>query len=101
MALDTYTRVTDNTFVVNPFFGVGEKVYPFQKIRGIELIKSFRAPDGDVIRNWHQVLKFRDGSEYNYRKSRGDFTIDRQQQLVDYITRTGELKTSVEDPYPG
>jgi hypothetical protein len=42
MSFDCYIKVTDNKFIVNDLLSYEERIYPFEKIRSIKLVKSHK-----------------------------------------------------------
>lgn len=100
LALNTYARVTDRAFVINPFFGLNEVTYRFVQIQSIELVRSFQAPNGDIVRNPYYVVKFDDGSEYNFHRTVTEMTFAQQQDLANYLLEATQLNLSINDPYP-
>ncbi len=85
LALDTYTRVTRDAFVVNEFFGVGETAYRFSDLQAIVLVETFVAANGDVVSAPHYVIRFDDGSAFDFRRSPTETAFAQQQVLVRFL----------------
>lgn len=100
LAFDTYARVTERAFVVNAFFGIGEKRYRFSQLTALELIQSFEAPNGDIIRKSHYVVTFDDGAVYDFRKSPNELNLQQQRRLVHFLSDASGLDVLTRDPFP-
>ncbi len=62
LSLDSYARVTNSSFIVNRFFSVGEAEYRFDEVEAIELTKSFKAPNGNIVRKPYYSIEFFDNT---------------------------------------
>lgn len=100
LAFDSYVRVTSSSFIVNRFFSVGEVEYSFREIEAVELIKSFRAPNGNIVRRSHYIIGFSDGTHYNFHKSMNDLDFGQQEQVAEYVSQMSSLNITIVDPYP-
>ena len=69
MAFNNYAYITNNKFVTNAFFSFSEKRYTFNEIKEIELVKSFEAPNGNIVRNPYYVIYFSDDNDYNFHRT--------------------------------
>ncbi len=100
LSLDSYARVTNSGFVVNRFFGLGESRYRFDDLRTIELTRSFKAPNGKIVRDPYYSIGFGDGTEYDFHSAMHDQSIDQQQQIANYLSWYSRTQIVVNDPYP-
>lgn len=100
LSLDSYARVTNSSFIVNRFFSVGEAEYGFGEIEAIQLIKSRKAPNGNIVRKPHYSIEFVDNTSYNFHKSLHDLSFEQQTEIVNYISGIASIEISVIDPYP-
>lgn len=100
LSLDAYARVTSSSFIVNRFFSVGEVEYTFNEIRAIELTKSFKAPNGNIVRKPYYSIEFVDDTSYNFHKALHDLNFSQQKEIIEYIGGITGRDVSVIDPYP-
>lgn len=100
LSLDSYARVTNSSFIVNRFFSIGEAEYMFGEIKTIELTKSFKAPNGNVVRKHYYSIEFVDNTSYNFHKSLHDLSFEKQTEIINYISGIANSEISVIDPYP-
>ena len=101
LSLDTYSRVTNSSFIVNRFLSVGEAEYTFSDIKKIELVKSFKAPNGNIVRKPYYSIEFADNTSYNFHKSMHNLNFDQQKEIIEYISGVTNREVSIVDPYPG
>ncbi|WP_211829253.1 hypothetical protein [Kistimonas asteriae] len=100
LLLDSYIRVTKNTFVANTVFSLGEKEFGFEDIKSITLTKSFKAPNGNIVRRSSYEIEFSNGYVYNLKQTASELDFEQQQEVVNYITNNSEVIVKVNDPYP-
>lgn len=100
LALDSYTRVTEDTFVSNDILSLGEIEHNFNEIESIELTKSFKAPNGNIVHRSYYAIKFKDGYVYNFDKSSSDVDFNKQSEIISYITKGLTISVKTNDPYP-
>lgn len=99
MAFNNYVRVNNEYFIVNEFFSFSEKKYKFDEVKNIELVKSFKAPNGDVVRNPYYVIYFNDDNYYNFHKTLQDLDLSQQKDICDYLVEQIGLDIKIIDPY--
>jgi len=99
MAFNNYVRVSNDYFIVNEFFSLSEKKYRFDDVKDIELIKSFEAPNGNVVRNPYYVIYFNDGNDYNFHKTLQDLNLSQQKEICNYLVEQTGLNIQIIDPY--
>ncbi len=100
LTLDTYVQVTEKELRLNAFWGFGEQNYSWEDIQSVELVKSFQAPNGNIIRNPYYVIHFLDGTDYNFHQSLHDFSFDEQAQMVQFVLTHSRAPLVKTDPYP-
>lgn len=99
LGLDSYTRFQENRLKVNDLWGFGERVYYYSEIEKATWVKSFKSPNGNVVRRYHFVLHFNNGDFYNFDKttSQPDFKV--QKEIMDFIQNNTDLTIDIDDPY--
>ena len=100
LALDSYIRITNTTFIVNNLLSIGEREYRFEEIRSIELTKSFKAPNGNIVRRSYYTVNFIDGNTHEFDNSLNELNFDQQQKIVSFIIDRVDVEMEVKDPYP-
>jgi hypothetical protein len=95
----TYARVTEHSFVVNRFIGIGEKEYAFDEISSITLTKSFKAPNGNIIRKPAFSIGFKDGSNYDFHKAIHDLSWDEERRIAEFVSKSSNMGIIVNDLY--
>lgn len=100
LALDTYAYVTRDGFVENRFLGLGETVHQWDEIAEIELVKSFKVPNGNIIRKKYFVIHFSDGSVYKFHPTLDGFNYHDQRRLIEFIQNNRPLDVRETDPFP-
>ena len=100
LSFDSYARVTSSSFIVNRFFSFGEVEYTFDKIRRIELTKSFKAPNGNIKRTPYYSIEFVDNTSYDFHWSLHDLDFGQQQEVAEYVSSLAGNEIMVVDPYP-
>lgn len=100
LALDSYLRVTEDTFVANDLLSLGEREYNFDEIQSIELTKSFKAPNGNIVHRSYYAIEFKDGYVFEFDNSLSGVGFEQQQEIISYITKKSTALVKVNDPYP-
>ena len=100
LTLDSYVRITESKIGINPFFGIGEKEYSFEDVRNLKLVKSFKAPNGNIVYRPYFVISFADGTEFNFHKTLFDTNIKEQERIAVFISHKSNRTIQVDDPYP-
>src|SRR5262249_22487454 len=59
LALDSYTRFTDESMFVNPFWSFGEREYPYSEVAEVRAVDGFIAPIGNRVQRPHFEIAFR------------------------------------------
>ena len=101
LSLDTCTRVTDDTIVVNDFLGIGEIEYEFDQLQAVDLVESLVAPNGESVASNHYVIRFSDGRVFDFRKSPTETSFQQQQVLVRYLLEKTGLEAGLESARAG
>lgn len=100
LSLDSYVRVTESGIGVNSFFGVGERGYSFDEIEQIKLVKSFKAPNGNIVRRPYFIFAFTDGDEINFHRTIHELSLKEQEEIARYLSSRSGRGIIVNDPYP-
>lgn len=100
LALGSYIRVTDSSFISNDMLSFGERSHDFDEIHSIELTKSFKAPNGNIVRRSYYAIKFEDGYVYDFDNSMSEIDFEKQQEIISFITKGSSDLVKVVDPYP-
>ena len=99
-SMNSYARVTYDAFYVNRFFDLKETEYRFDGIKYVLLTKSFRAPNGSIVRDWYFSIGFDDGSEYNFHKAAHNLTYKQELVVAKHVSYLSGVKLTVSDPFP-
>jgi hypothetical protein len=99
-SFDSYARVTEQEFVANRFWGIGEKTYSFDDIEHLELVKSSKAPNGNIVYNKYFIIAFNDGSKYNFHWAMHDLSYEKQREIVNFLSQKTAIDIHITDPYP-
>jgi NADH:ubiquinone oxidoreductase subunit 5 (subunit L)/multisubunit Na+/H+ antiporter MnhA subunit len=100
LTLDSYMKITESKVIVNPFFGVGEKEYYFENVETLKLVKSFKAPNGNIVNEPYFVIGFADGTEFNFHRTLHEIGIKEQDKMVSFISYKSNKGIQIDDPYP-
>jgi hypothetical protein len=100
LLLDSYVRVTESKIGVNSFFGVGEKEYAYDEVAHLRLVKSFKAPKGNIVRKPYFVIGFSDGAEYSFKRTQHETGLQEQKEIVHFISGRTKKDVQIDDPYP-
>ena len=99
LGLDSYTRFNERGLVVNHFLGIGERAYDYSEIEKATWVKSFKSPNGNVIRRQHFVLHFANGDIYNFDKTTSQPDFEVQKEIMDFIQSEINIHIDVDDSY--
>lgn len=100
LTLDSYVRVTESRIGVNSFFGVGEREYTFKEVEFLKLVKSFKAPNGNIVYKPHFIIGFADGSEFNFHRTLHETSIKEQEGITRFVSYKSKQRIQVDDLYP-
>jgi hypothetical protein len=97
LTVDFYARVTQDNFIINEFSSLSEKIYAVKEIQKIELIKSFKAPNGKIRRDiqHHQVI-FNDGYIWSGRH----INSPNEKEAMMYLSEISGKTIQVINPFP-
>ena len=99
LAMDSYIRVTKNSFIANPLLSLGAKEFSFEEIHSIVLTKSFKAPNGKIVRRPFYTIAFKNGYTYGLKSTMSELDYKQQQEVIDYITNNSDVTIKIDDPY--
>jgi hypothetical protein len=91
LGLDDYVRATPNSLVVNRFWSVGERVYPYSSIKSIRQLTHDISVNGQAYRIAYFTITFDDASEWSTQEGiawdtdRESFAADRE--FIEYVSR--------------
>jgi hypothetical protein len=100
LAIDSYLRVTEEKFISNDLLSLGAREYEFGEIERIDLTKSFKAPNGNIVHRSFYSILFIDGYEFSFDSSVSEIDFDKQQEVISYILENSTAEVKVNDPYP-
>ena len=100
LSLDSYLKVTESDIRLNSFFGIGEQEYSFKEVRQLKLVKSFQAPNGNIVRNPYLIFAFSDGNEINFHQTLFATDIDGQMEIARFLSDRSGVPIMVDDPFP-
>lgn len=100
LSLDHYARINKSSVAINRFFSIGETEYDFSQIQSIELTKSFKAPNGNIVKKPHFVVHFNDNTSLNLNSAMYELSFEQQQDAATYISSNALKKITINDPYP-
>lgn len=82
--MNDYTLFTKDRIIINEFKTINEKHYQYSDIKTIYQVQQIKLPSGEIERNQHAVLIFRDGTVWDSR-DKGDITIQLNYGGLAYI----------------
>jgi hypothetical protein len=101
LAIQTYAVVDSKGFTIHPFFATHERHYGWTDISRVRLIKSFKAPNGNIIRDRpYYVIETADGFSLNFHKTILEIPFRDQNRLAGFVADHALLRDiQVEDPF--
>lgn len=101
LGLQNYVTVTEQSLVFHPYFALHARTYHWDDIRRIVLIRSFKAPNGQIRRNLpYYILELNDGVELNFHRSLLKISISEQTRLASFVATHAGRSVEINDPYP-
>ena len=91
LLLDSYIRVTKNTFVANTILSLKEKEFGFQEIKSIKLNKLSKTKNGKIVDSSFYEIEFNNGYTYDLNNRIMELEFEQQQKIVNHITSHSEV----------
>jgi hypothetical protein len=86
---------------VNRFFGFGEQRYKYEQIGELRRIRSFKAPNGNIVRRVHHEVEFSDGSIWSTRQNPFELSTELEKEIMEFIIKAdSSLEINSIDPFP-
>jgi hypothetical protein len=79
---DWYARVEEDAFVVNDFWGLGERRYPFAQVDQIVRVSHLHTKKGDVVERDQYHILFTDGREWYM-----EIAFEEYEPAIRYVSR--------------
>jgi len=91
-----YAVITEDRIIVNLTFELTEKNYSFDQISALELVRSFRAPNGNINRaNPYIVIRFTDGSSLDFHSFLHNATIQTQVDILKMVSTKSKVSVKI------
>ncbi len=100
LVLESYVNITALKIKVNSFFDLYECEYSFEEIKFLKHVKSFKAPNGNIIHKPYCIIGFTDGSNINFHKTLHEISIKEQEEILQFISSKSKQRIQIENPYP-
>jgi hypothetical protein len=81
LSLDDYVRITDQEFIINPYFSFTEKKYSLKEIKNIHNT-TYSGRRGYSL---GYVIEFKDGYKFDFFHSTNRLKLSKQAEVVNYI----------------
>jgi hypothetical protein len=92
LSLQYYAVIDSTRFVIHPFFAVRERTYLWKDISQVSFVRSFRAPNGNIIENKpHFAIKMVDGFELDFHQALLDPTFAEQKSIASFVAANAHL----------
>lgn len=99
LIFNTVTKVTETGIVFSGFTQLSTTTYTYNKVKKVELVKSFEAPNGNIVRDPHYIIYFADQQDWNLRDSLSDLDETQQKAIAEFVAGKAQLTISVSDPF--
>lgn len=97
----TYATADAQSFVLHPYFALRERSYGWDEVKSITLVKSFKAPNGNIRRDRpHFVIRMEDGFEFNFHNTLLEIPYSRQERFITFAAAHAHRSVEIDDPYP-
>ena len=100
MIYNTVQRITPENIQYSGFTELNTTTYRYDQVTKIEWVKSFKAPNGNIVRDPYYVIHFADQQDWSLRDTLADLTQAQQQEIAQYIAQKSNLEMTIIDPYP-
>lgn len=101
LALNEYAVLRKDRFIIHPFFAIQERSYHWSDVGRILLVTSFKAPNGNIIRNKpHYVIEMFDGFTLNFHSTLLEVPFPKQEKIASFVAAQSGHTIVLDDPYP-
>jgi len=101
LGFQTYAVATDWNLVFHPYFSIMERTYGWNEIYKVALVKSFRAPNGNLRRDRpFYSVHMTDGGELNFHRTLLEIPIKDQEAFASFVAAHAHVIVEIEDPFP-
>ncbi len=100
LVLDSYVNITALKIRVNSFFDLYEREYSFEEIAFLKHVKSFKAPNGNIVHKPYFIIGFTDGSNFNFHRTLHEISIKEQEEILQFISSKSKQRIQIDDPFP-
>lgn len=90
----------DQGMRINRFFSFGAKTYPWSDVKEVANVISFRAPNGNPVRNPYYEVRLRDGSTWSTHSNFFDLRKEKEAELFAYIAKQSDKTMTMRNPFP-
>ncbi len=97
---DYYIGVRSNEIIVNEFFGFTKKIYPYDEVAEIKLIKSQKRKNGGISRKESHEIIFNDGYVLSFEGDNYNLSKDKESEIINFIAQKSGKGIQIIDPYP-
>lgn len=100
LAVQTYAVVSSQGLTIHPYFAIHERHYGWTGVKGVRLVRSFKAPNGNIRRDRpYFIVEMTDGFSLNFHSSIFETPLADQGQLANFVAEHAHSHIEVEDPY--
>ncbi len=88
---DWYSAFEKDKVRINTIFGIGESSFAYSDLKEIRDIEFIKAPNGDIIEDYHFVLLFKDETKWNSR-DQGFSDYDLDGEIIDFVSKKSKVE---------
>lgn len=99
IGIGNYAYATQSEFVFT-VLGFGEHRYSWSEVKEVRLVKSFKAPNENIVSRPYHEIEFADGKVWSVHSSLNDLDWPREQAMFAYVCAQSGKTLTVVDPYP-
>ena len=97
LAMNCYTKFSEDGIAINRFLSVGEIRYSYSRISAIKSVRYFKAPNGDIKERPYFAIEFNDGENWTTGDGLRDPDPDLDRRLIEFVYgRSGKRPLEVE-----
>jgi len=97
---DYYTRIDESGMDINSLFSLGTQHRDFSEVAELRKVVSFKAPNGNIVRNQYYEIEFDDGKTWSFRNNIFEGGTKREEAVFVYLRDRTGLAIVLLDPYP-